>query len=207
MNIYLDESYNFQKNKGKIFISINGFAVLDDKILRKRWKVIRKPYIKMRRRIHATDSSFEKLREKSIKTLGRHDVNVLSVFQLSQEIPHSYFDGKEGMNFDQVYVALLKKLFKDLSLDEYKQVQIVIDARKHKGGIFGEKRFRKEIESFLVDELLLTHCVFKLTPSYADVLLELADFISNTFYKEYQLDSEHIFQKLGFRLIQIKNPL
>jgi len=206
MNIYLDESYNLQKNKGKMFISINGFAVLDDKVLRKRWKNIRRPYTKIKRRVHATDSCFEKLREKSIKMLGRHDVNILSIFQLSQEIPHDYFN-EQGIKFDQVYVALLKKLFYDLSLGEYKYVRIVIDARKHKGGILGEKKFRKEIECFLSDSFSSTHCAFKLTPSYADILLELADFISNTFYKEYQHNSEHIFEKLGFRLVQIKNPL
>lgn len=83
----------------------------------------------------------------------------------------------------------------------------VVDARKHKGGKLGEKKFRKEIEKFLSDEFPKTRCLFKLTPSYTDILLELADFISNTFYKEYQKDSDHVFQKLGFRLVQIKNPL
>ncbi len=205
MNIYLDESYNLQKEKGKMFISINGFAVLDDKILRKRWKNIRKPFIKFKRRIHATDSCFEKLREKSIKMLGRHDVNIISMFQLSREIPHSYF--KSGIKFDQVYLELLKKLFDELSFNEFKQVKIVIDARKIKGGILGEKKFRKDMEFFLSNKFPTTHCEFKPTPSYFDTLLELADFISNTFYKEYQQDSGHVFEKLGFRLIQIKNPL
>lgn len=206
MNIYLDESYNFQKERGKMFISINGFAVLDDKTLRKRWKDVRKTSTKTKRRIHATDSHFEELREKSIKMLGRHDVNILSVFQLRQEIPHNYFDGK-GMQFDSVYAALLKKLFSELSLGEYKQTRIVVDARKHKSGKLGEKKFRKEIEKFLSDEFPKTRCLFKLTPSYLDILLELADFVSNTFYKEYQRDSDHVFKKLGFRLVQIKNPL
>lgn len=44
MNIYLDESYNLQKSKGKMFISINGFSVLHDETLRKRWKLIRKSF-------------------------------------------------------------------------------------------------------------------------------------------------------------------
>lgn len=206
MNLYLDESYNLQKSRGKMFISINGFTVLDDKILRKRWRAIRKPFAKIKRRIHATDSRFEKLREKSITLLGRHDVNILSMFQLTQEIPPSYFDAK-GIRFDAVYIALLKKLFSDLSLGEYKQARIVVDARKHKGGTLGEKKFRKDIEHFLLTEFPKTHCTFKLTPSSTDTLLELADFISNTFYKEYQRNSEHVFQKLGFRLVKIKNPL
>ena len=80
MNIYLDESYNLQKINGKMFISINGFTVLNEKILRKKWKLIRKPYTKLRRRIHANDSKFEGLRDESIKLLGRHDVNILSVY-------------------------------------------------------------------------------------------------------------------------------
>ena len=206
MNIYLDESYNFQKERGKMFISINGFAVLDDKALRKRWKDVRKMFAQMKRRIHATDSRFDELRDKSIKMLGRHDVNILSVFQLVQEIPHSYF-GESNIVFDSVYVALLKKLFIDLSLGEYKQTRIVIDARKHKGGKLGEKKFRREIEKFLFEQFPKTDCLFKLTPSYLDILVELADFVSNTFYREYQTDSDHIFQELGFRLVQIKNPL
>ncbi|EKD33293.1 MAG: hypothetical protein ACD_76C00053G0010 [uncultured bacterium] len=189
-----------------MFISINGFAVLDDKALRKRWRGVRKPFANIKRRIHATDSNFEELREKSIKLLGRHDVNILSVFQLTQEIPHTYFNEKE-MQFDSVYTALIKKLLTELSIGEYKQARIVIDARKHKGGALGEKNFQKDIEHFLSDEFPTTYCMFKLTPSYADILLELADFISNTFYKEYQKTSDHVFQKLGFRLVQIKNPL
>jgi len=206
MNIYLDESYNLQKNKGKMFISINGFAVLDDQVLRKRWKMIRKDYTKFKRRIHATDSRFEKLREKSIKLLGRHDVNILSIFQLTQEVPHDYFD-KDGIKFDSVYADLLKKLFGKMSLGEYKKVKIIIDARKHKGGRLGEKKFQKEIENFLKNQFSNTNCIYKATPSYLDVLVELADFVSNTFYKEYQNDSNHIFEDIGFRLIQIKNPL
>ena len=138
--------------------------------------------------------------------LGRHDVNILSMFQLIQEIPHSYFDDG-AIRFDMIYAALLKKLFATLSLGEYQHARIVADARKHKGGQLGEKKFRQEIEKFLSDQFPSTHCVFKLTPSYTDTLLELADFISNTFYREYQRDSEHVFRKLRFRLVQIKNPL
>jgi len=206
MNIYLDESYNLQKNKGKTFISINGFTVLDDQILRKRWKIVRKSFAQSRRRIHATDSHFKNLKEKSIKLLGRHDVNILSVFQLTQEVPHNYFN-KDGMKFDSIYADLLKKLFVEMSLGEYKKVRIIIDARKHKGGRIGEKTFKKEIEGFLKKEFSSTSSTFKATPSYMDVLVELADFVSNTFYKEYYNETKHIFEDIGFRLVQIKNPL
>lgn len=175
MNIYLDESYNLQKTKGKMFISINGFAVLNDQALRKRWRVVRKSFAQSKRRVHATDSHFEGLREKSIKLLGRHDVNILSVFQLVQEVSHDYFD-KDGIKFDAVYADLLKKLLVELSLGEYKKVRIVIDARKHKGGRLGEKAFRKEIEDFLKKQFSSTVSIFKVTPSYVDTLVELADF-------------------------------
>jgi hypothetical protein len=207
MNIYLDESYNLQKEKGKLFISINGFVVLDEKILRKRWRGVRKPFAKLKRRIHATDSTFDELKIKSIKMLGRHDVSILSIFQLTQELPHDYFDKKDGIKFDAVYAGLLKKLFTELSLGEYQKVRIVVDARKHKAGKLGEKKFQKEIEDFLKQEFSGTGCTFKAVASYMDTLLELADFISNTFYREYQADSDHVFKTLGFRLVQIKNPL
>lgn len=206
MNIYLDESYNLQKSKGKMFISINGFAVLDDRTLRKRWKMIRKSYSQSKRRIHVVDSHFEELRDKSIKLLDKHDVNILSVFQLIQEIPHDYFD-KEGMDFDFVYIDLLKKLFVETALGEYRKVKIIIDARKHEGGKLVEKNFQKEVEIFLKNQFPYTNCTYKTTPSYLDILVELADFVSNTFYKGYQNDSDQIFENISFRLIQIKNPL
>lgn len=205
MNIYLDESYNFQKSRGKLCITINGFAVLDDKRLRKRWKKLRKPYVG-RRRIHATDSRFEPLREKSIRFLGRHDLTILSVFQATQEIPYSYFDGA-GLEFDKVYAELVKRILTALSLHEYRTVRVVIDARKHKGGILGLSQFFQSIGEFLQEAFPKTICTLQLTPSSMDVLLELADFVSNTFYREYQKDSDHVFEKLGFRLIQLKNPL
>ena len=207
MNIYLDESYNLQRKRGKMFISINGFAVLDEKILRKKWKNIRKPYTKLRRRIHATDSRFEGLRKESIKLLGRHDVNILSVFQLQQEIDYKYFKKNGGMNFDVVYEDILKSLLGELSLGEYRQVKIIVDSRKHKGGRLAKDTFRKNIEVFFRKKFPDTKCIFKLTPSCMDILVELADIISNTFYKEYQKDSEHVFESLGFRFTQIKNPL
>lgn len=174
--------------------------------MRKRWKTIRKFYTKLGRRIHATDSEFERLREESLKLLGGHDANVLSVFQLIQEIPYDYYD-KTGIKFDLVYSDLLKKLFEKLSLGEYKKVKIVLDSRTHKNGVFGQKQFKNDIEAFLKKEFLGTICVFHMTPSYLEILLELADFISNTFHKEYSHDSDVVFKQLGFRLVQIKNPL
>ena len=39
MYIYLDESYNLNDKSKKQFISINGFSVLDEKGLFKKWKI------------------------------------------------------------------------------------------------------------------------------------------------------------------------
>ncbi len=206
MNIYLDESYNLQKTRGKMFVSINGFAVFDDRLLRKRWKIVRKDYVRSKRRVHATDSYFEELRKKSLKLLNRNDISVFSVFQVIQELPYDYFD-KEGIKFDFLYASLLKKLFVEMSLGEYKKIRIFIDARKHKGGKLGEKKFQKEIEDFLKNKFFNTVCIYKATPSYLDVLVELSDFVSNTFYREYQNNSTHVFKDAGIRFIQIKNPL
>lgn len=133
-------------------------------------------------------------------------MNIVSVFQLVKEVPQGYF-GSDGMKFDTVYADLLKRLFLELSLGEYRRVRILIDARKHAGGKLGERVFKKSVEDFLVDAFPKTRCTFKLVPSYADILIELADFVSNTLYKEYRYETEHVFATLGCRLIQIKNPL
>lgn len=195
-----------QKEKGKMFISINGFSVLKTDVLRKRWKHIRKSFTKHKRRIHATDPFFDELRTKSISLLNSADVDILSVFQLVQEIPYEYFD-KHGLNFDSIYAELLKTLFKRLSLQEYKQVKIIIDSRKHPGGVSGAKLFQQDMDGFLQNEFAGTKCSFLPTPSYLDILVELADFVSNTFYRAYQQEELAIFNQLGFKLIQIKNPL
>lgn len=206
MNIYLDESYNLQKTRGKMFISINGFAVLNANRLRARWKHIRRPYTKYKRRIHATDPYFESLREKSIALLKIHDVTITSIFQLVQELPYEYFD-KHGIQFEHIYTELLKRLFKELALHEYRRVRIIVDSRKLPGDALSADKFQKEVGKFLKNEFTNTACDFSLIPSYFDILLELADFISNTFYKAYQTNNESIFNKFGYKLIKIKNPL
>ncbi len=206
MKIYLDESYNLQKRFGKTFISINGFAVLDAVRLRKRWKTIRKPYTKHKRRIHATDPYFQKLRAKSIKLMKTHNVAAVSVFQEIQELPYDYFDNN-GIQFELVYAEMLKRLFTKLSLQEYKQVRIIIDARKYPVYTLGADEFQNEIENFLKTEFADTQSAFLPTPSYVDILVELADFISNTLYKAYQTDDQTVFNQLNYMLVKIKNPL
>lgn len=94
-----------------------------------------------------------------------------------------------------------------MSLQEYRQVKIVIDSRKHPGGISGEKLFQQNMDKFLKNEFLGTRCSFLPTPSYLDILVELADFVSNTFYKAYHQDEKAVFDQLGVKLMQIKNPL
>ena len=48
---------------------------------------------------------------------------------------------------------------------------------------------------------------FKTQSSATDVLLELADFISNIFYRAYLKDDKQYFEDLRFKMTQIKNPL
>jgi len=186
-------------------VTINGFAVLNDKALRNKWRQVRKKFIG-KRRIHAVDSIFEPLRKKSIELIGRHDLSILSVFQIIQEIPSSYFK-KDNLDFEKLYLNLTKILLSKLSLNEYIKVNIVIDSRKKKGGKIGSLEFKKELKSFLENNFRKTQFSVNTPPSSSDILIELADFISNTFYRAYQNEKEDIFSKLKFKLIQIKNPL
>ncbi|MDO8524051.1 MAG: hypothetical protein Q7R99_00295 [bacterium] len=43
--------------------------------------------------------------------------------------------------------------------------------------------------------------------SSSDISLELADFISNLFYRAYINKNNAFFEDLKFKIIQIKNPL
>jgi len=168
MNIYLDESYNLQKNKGKMFISINGFAVLHDKALRKRWGTVRKSYAQSKRRVHATDSHFEGLREKSIKLLGKNDVNILSVFQLTQEIPYTYFDKKE-MKFDSVYADLLKKLF----IEREKKMKTLVNFLKDERGL-------ETVEWTIIAALIVVGAVLMIRAVGVNVLNAFTSLEANT---------------------------
>ena len=209
MYIYLDESYNLKDRKKKQFISINGFAVLDERSLFKKWKECRYPFIR-KRRIHAVDSVFNKLRLKTLKLIGRPDLTLLSVFQIIQEIPFekekSYFR-KNKLDFEKIYLDLLKVLFGKLKLEEYKSIKIIVDSRKHKGGLLAKETFKKEIRNFLKEKYPKTKTEFKIQPSTTDILLEFADFISNIFYRAYIKNDEKFFENLRFKMVQIKNPL
>ena len=209
MFIYLDESYNLKDKNKKQFISINGFSVLNDKQLFKKWKEYRMPFVG-KRRIHATDSSFDKLRVKVLKLFARPDVTLLTVFQVIQEIPFNREKGyfKKGkLNFEKVYSDLTKELFKELRLEEYSKIKIIVDSRKMKGGVLAKKGFRKDMSCFLDDVYNKSLIEFKVQSSSADILLEFADFVSNIFYREYQNENDKFFKEIEFKLVQIKNPL
>lgn len=209
MYIFLDESYNLKDRVDLQFISINGFAVLDVKALFKKWKEYRRPFVG-KRRIHAVDSAFDKLKLKTLRLIRRHDLILLTAFQIIQEIPfqkgEDYFR-KGKLNFEKVYIDLLKSLFSELSLEEYRNVTIVIDSRKHKGATLGRKRFRDGVMKFLKQKYPDTRSSFEVQPSSTNILLELADFTSNIFYRAYIKQDKKFFEDLQFKMVQIKNPL
>lgn len=209
MYIYLDESYNLKDRTKPQLISINGFTVLDERSLFKKWKELRRPFIG-KRRIHARDSTFNKLRIKTLELFARPDLTLLTVFQIIQEVPFekekSYFT-KNKLNFEKIYLDLLKALFYKLKLEEYKEIKIIVDSRKHKGGVLAKKRFMEEIKFFLKKKYPQTKIEFKIQPSSTDILLEFADFISNIFYRAYVKKDTKFFENLQFKMIQIKNPL
>lgn len=209
MFIYLDESYNLKDRTKPQFISINGFATLDVKTLFKIWKQHRRPFVGGRR-IHATDSTFNKLRLKTLKLIKRRDLILLTVFQIIQKIPFqkdkAYFR-KGKLDFEKVYLDLLKALLKELNLEEYRSVDIVIDNRKHKVGILGKKIFIREIIKFLKQKYPQTKSTFEPRSSSTNILLELSDFVSNIFYRAYIASDQKVFEDLQFKMVQIKNPL
>lgn len=210
MYIYLDESYNLKDRSKKQFISINGFMVLDERGLFKKWKDCRRLFSIKKRRIHATDNFFDKLRFKALELVDRHDLILLSAFQVLQEISfknNNIYFHKGKLNFDRIYCDLIIELFKRLDFKEHQKVKIIIDSRKHRGGTSGKKNFEQKIMNFLHTEYKQINFKFKMQPSSTDILLELADFVSNIFYRAYINDDKQFFQNLGFKIIQIKNPL
>src|SRR4030042_704805 len=203
MYIFLDESYNLKDREIPQFISINGFMVLDTKSIFKKWKNCRKPFILNKRRVHASDRSFDGLRAKALTMIEKPELTLLSVFQILQEISFKKDDKYfyKGLNFDKIYFDMLKALFKRLSLGEYRNVEIIIDSRKHRGGILYKELFKNQLINFLQTEYPYTKFNFELQPSCSNILLELADFISNIFYKAYSKNEKEFFDDLTFRII------
>ena len=210
MYIFLDESYNLKDRTKPQFISINGFKSTDIKQIRKYWKIYRRRFIG-KNRIHATDGKFEPLRKNCLNLIYfLPDTYFITSFQSIQEIPTdktSFYYRKGRLDFEKVYENLVKALLDKLNLREYKKVVITIDSRKHKGGILKEKRFRENILSYLKECYPNTIFNFEIQPSYSNILLEIADFISNSFYKHYAGQQIKSLEKLKIKTIQIKNPL
>ncbi|HBH46561.1 MAG: hypothetical protein A2445_03670 [Candidatus Jacksonbacteria bacterium RIFOXYC2_FULL_44_29] len=210
MFVVIDESFNLQDKTKPRFISINGFTVLNIKSLTKKWKNYRLPFTKKGRRIHATDSAFVGLRDKTLQIIARPDITLITAFQVIQEIT---LDDKKGyfkkgkLNFEKVYFGLLTALLSKLEIQEYRAVKIILDSRKYKSGIIGKKAFQQAILSFLNEHYPKVAVAFKMQSSTSDISLELADFISNLFYRAYISKNDAFFEDLKFKIIQIKNPL
>ena len=90
--------------------------VLDIKNLFKKWKNYRQPFLSKKRRIHATDDFFDKLRLKVLELIDRSDMTLLSSFQVLQEISfekNSVYFYKGKLDFDKIYFDLALKLFQE----------------------------------------------------------------------------------------------
>jgi hypothetical protein len=210
MYIYLDESYNLKDRRKPQFISINGFMTVPIKKALKRWKEYRRRFAG-KWRIHATDSVFEPLRKKSFHLVERHpEITVLSTIQIISEIPagrNSSYYKKEKLNFDKVYEDMLRTLFEHLQLDAYKEVVITVDNRKTKEGMLGKQKLQEHLLGYLAEYYPSTRVEFRFVPSASDILLEVADFISNTFYRHYIGQEVDFVERVKSKTIQLKNPL
>ena len=211
MYIFLDESYNLKDRTKPQFISINGFMVLDVHKLWKRWKECRLPFVG-KARIHAPDRLFEPLRAKCLKLFNSQpDAILLTAMQEIKMIPvekNAVYYGKGGkLLFDNVYANILKELLKEMNLHAYKEVSLVIDSRKHKHGILGKKQFQKNIKYFLKNWYPNTISNFDMQLSSSNTLLEIADFISNSFYRQYLGQEILSLEHLKGKTLKLKNPL
>ena len=210
MYIYLDESYNLKDRDKKQFISINGFMVLDVAKLRKKWLKARKPYTG-KKRIHAHNATFDPLRKKALEILKNSQIYLISVFQEIKLIPNKQenrYWKNNNLDFEKIYLDLSKKLLFSLKLNEYREVIISIDNRKNKAGMIGKNLFRDTLAKKLktaYPEIIIKKP--RLIPTSSDVLLELADFVSNSFYRFYQNDEKGELTKYMIKTQKIKNPL
>ena len=102
---------------------------------------------------------------------------------------------------------MLKALHKELSLHAYKEVHITVASRKHKHGVLGEQQFRNNILHFLQNWYPTTLAHFTAQPMAANVLLEIADFVSNSLYRQYAGENMSLLEPLKGKTITMKNPL
>lgn len=210
MYIYLDESYNLKDRTKPQFISISGFKTTAVKQIWRKWKLYRRKFIS-KNRIHATDRRFEPLREKALDLIySSPETTSLTVLQIVQEISgvkNSLYYKKNRLNFEKIYEDMLKALLNKLDLQEYKKVVINVDSRRHKGGVLGKKIFQENILFYLRECYPNTIFRLDILPSSSNILLEVADFISNTFYKKYSGQKVNSLKRLEIKTIAIKNPL
>ena len=92
-------------------------------------------------------------------------------------------------------------------MQEYKKVIINIDNRKQKQGVLGKKKFQENILFYLNKRYPNTIFCFKFSLSSSNILIEIADFISNTFYKQYIGQKISFLENVKVKIIEIKNPL
>lgn len=123
-----------------------------------------------------------------------------------QEIPANYFL-KNKLEFDRIYFDLMKVLFSKLNLLEYRKAVIILDDRKYKFGILGKEQFKRNFVEYLERQYQGVIFDFKIQPSSTDILIEVADFVSNSFYKQYLGYKMEALDGLKSKTIQIKNPL
>jgi len=211
MYIFLDESYNLKDRTKPQFISINGFKTTAVKQIWKRWKIYRLPFVG-KSRIHASDRLFEPLRAKCLKLLNVHpDITLFTAIQEIRMIPIKgdvvYYGKKGRLLFDKVYANILKELLREMNLNVYKKVSIIVDSRKHKRGVLGKKQFQNNMKYFLKNWYPNTISNFDMQPSTSNILLEIADFISNSFYRQYLGQEILPLKSLEGKILKLKNPL
>jgi len=210
MYIFLDESYNLKDRSKPQLISISGFIAIDVNKVWKRWREYRRKFAG-KWRIHATDGIFEPLREKAFRLAENiPDITLLSVVQLIPHIPvgkESPYYRKGKLNFDKVYEDMLKSLLEQAHIHTYNEVVITIDSRKMKEGRLGKKRLQEHVLTYFREYYSLVHVEFRPLPSSSSILLEMADFISNTLYRQYIGEKMPMAEKVKGKTIVLKNPL
>jgi len=185
--------------------------VVDPKPLRKRWRAMRLPFVG-KSRIHGSDRLFDPLRKKLLNHISKQpNITLLAARQDINLIPpkgETVYYGKGGkLIFDNVYADLLKELLKEIHPRAYKEIHIIIDSRKHKNSVLGKEQFRKNILAFLKNRYPNTSVRFEQQASTTNILLEIADFISNSFYKLYTEQDVPLLKRLEGKTVQLKNPL
>ena len=176
----------------------------------KRWREQRRKFVG-KWRIHATDHVFEPLREKAFRVVEQNpDIILLSAVQHISAIPvrtDAPYWKKGKLNFDKVYEDMVKSIFDRVQLQAYTAVTVTIDDRKTKEGILGKQKIQEHILAYVTQYYPSTQVTFRFVPSSSEILLEMADFISNSFYKKYTGQEIAALDRLKVKTIVLENPL